>query len=139
MFSEESIMQILKDNTSYRIAYGKERDFNLLEVSEMNIIYVGYSTIYNKSPNRTVEYSFYNSHGEDLVQSFDVSIVCLRKDLPKIWRDSFAALIGKNPIPEEADRGGLTLAESGPMGFSNNAVWWLNRWNIGFPTVYTIV
>ena len=139
MFSEDNIIQLIKDGTSYKTAYGKERDYNLLENAEMNVIYVGYSTIYNKTPTRTVEYSFYNSHGEDLVQSFDVSIVCLRKDIPKIWGDCFRALIGKNPIPAEADRGGLTLAESGPMGFTNNAVWWLNRWNIGFPTVYTIV
>jgi len=138
MFSEAEVMSILS-SLPYSVSLTKGREIELTEETAPPRIFVGYGNIVSKNPTAPIEYDIYDMHGENLVQYFDIQIVCNREDLPTVWIAIYAAIIGKNPVLAETDRSGFTLAESGPMGFSNSSIWWVSRWIIGFPTVFTIV
>lgn len=138
MFSESDVVTLLS-SLPYSVTLTKGKEIELTEEVAPAKIFVGYGHIVAKNASNAIAYDIYDAHGENLTQYFDIQIVCSRSELPVVWKAVYAALIGNNPQPLEADRSGFTLAESGPMGFSNSSIWWISRWIIGFPTVFTIV
>jgi len=136
MFSEQDVMTLLS-SLPYTVSLAKGKEMELTEEYAPPKIFVGYGNVSSRNPTAPIDFDIYDAHGENLVQYFDIQVVCNRSDLPTVWKAVYAALIGKNPIPLETDRSGFTLAESGPMGFSNSSIWWISRWIIGFPTIYT--
>lgn len=138
MFKESDVVTLLT-SLPYTISLTKGKEIELTEETAAPKIYVGYGNIVARNAGNPIAYDIYDTHGENLTQFFDIQIVCNREDLPTVWKAIYVAMIGKNPVPEEVERSGFTLAESGPMGFSNSTIWWVSRWIIGFPTVFTIV
>lgn len=105
------------------------------DLSMVTNIFVGYAGISSINPNQAKEHSLYNRSGQDLSQDFDIQIVCKELDLPIIWPYVYDALIGKNPLPQYAEHSGLTYVQGGPMGLSNENLWHIDRWSIGFPLI----
>jgi hypothetical protein len=135
MITLETIKTRLQAQTSYTIAFARDREVDLQEQTELPIVYLGYATIDSKNPTSPVEHDFLNQHGEDLVQSFHIQTVCAVTQLPTVWKALHTALIGWNPTPGEQYHSGFTYAQGGVMGLSNSKVWWLDVFRIGFPTV----
>jgi hypothetical protein len=138
MIDIDFVISLLQTNTAYTVELAKAKEPNLQELSELPIIYVGYLSIDSKNPSAPIEHDLYNLHGEDLVQSFSIQIVCEALDLPVIWREVYAALIGKTPTSTWTSAeatSGLTYAQGGVMGIVNAKVWHVDVWKIGFPTI----
>ena len=119
---------------TYTIAKARSKEPDLAETAALPIIYVGYGTIDSKNPNQPIELDTYSMNGEDLVQSFDIQIVCKEIDLKTIWTATFKALIGWNPVTVEQMHSSMTYSQGGVIGISNDNIWWLDRYRIGFPT-----
>lgn len=135
MINVQTIIDKLKTDTTYTIELARVREPELQEAITLPIIYVGYASIDSKNPSAPQELTMLNSHGEDLVQSFDIQIVCKGTALPTIWKAVYSALIGYNPVPNEAMHSGFTYSQGGVMGLANGNLWWVDRWRIGFPIV----
>lgn len=135
MINVQTIIDKLKADTTYTIELARVREPELQEAITLPIIYVGYASIDSKNPSAPQELTMLNSHGEDLVQSFDIQIVCKGTALPTIWKAVYSALIGYNPVPNEAMHSGFTYSQGGVMGLANGNLWWVDRWRIGFPIV----
>ena len=133
MISLDMMINYVKSNTSYTVTHTRLKEPDLAETSDLPTIYIGYGTIDSKNPNGAIEYDIYSMNGEDLVQSFDIQIVCKQKDLVTIWKTIYKVLIGWNPVLLEGNYSGLTYAQGGVIGISNDNLWWLDRWRIGFP------
>ena len=135
MINIQVLIARLKAETNYKIELARVREPELQEILDLPILYVGYATIDSKNPSTPIEYNVFNTHGEDLVQSFDIQIVCKPADLETIWKTVYTKLIGWNPIGQEVHHSGFTYAQGGVMGLANGNLWWIDRWRIGFPTL----
>lgn len=134
------ITLILAGNSDWaaeQVTRAKEIEGNLQSILDLPMIYVGFATIESLHPNLPIEKNVFNTHGENLIQSFDISIVCLEQDLTATWIKVYKSLIGKNPNPAERMRTGLTYAQGGKAAISNGKIWHVDRWRIGFPTLFT--
>lgn len=134
MIAVETIITRLQSQTSYTIQVAKDILPNLQEATDLPIVYVGYGTIDSKEPNVPLESTIFNTNGENLVQSFELHIVCAVSDFRAVWINIYNALLGWNPIATEIYHSGFTFAQGGKMGLSNNKLWDVSIWRIGFPT-----
>jgi len=119
----------------YTVEHSRIKEPALSELTSLPIIYVGYHTIDSKNPTVPIEHDLFNQHGEDLVQTFEVQIVCEVKNFSTIWKNVYKSLIGWHPDVVELQHTGMTYAQGGVMGLENSRLWHLDRWKIGFPTV----
>jgi hypothetical protein len=129
-----TVIDRLRTETPYKIELAKDTLPNLQELRELPIIFVNYYTIEPRFPNIPLESSIFDTHGENLIQTFEVHIVCDIKNFREVWIKHYNALIGWNPIAEEVRHSGFTYAQSGKMGLSNGKYWEAILWRIGFPT-----
>lgn len=131
------VIDRLSTLTGYAVEPARAKEPNLQEPGELPIIYVGYASIESKDPNAPIEYDLFNQYGEDLVQTFDIQIVCSASTLPVIWKKVYTVLIGHTPtvtLSSTSSASGFTYAQGGVMGIVNTNLWWIDRWRIGFPT-----
>jgi hypothetical protein len=135
MIDLAAIKSRLEDQTTYTIAYARDREIDLQEQTELPIIYLGYGSTDSKNPTSPVEHDFLNQHGEDIVQTIVIQTVCTASTLPTVWKAVYTALVGWNPTPNENMHSGFTYAQGGVMGLSNSKLWYVDQWRIGFPTV----
>ena len=135
MITLDTIKTRLEAQTTYPIAFARDREIDLQEQIDLPVIYIGYSTIDSKNPTSPVEHDFLNLHGEDLVQSFLIQTVATQATFPTIWKAVYTALVGWNPTPGEANHSGFTYSQGGLQGLSNSKLWWIDLWRLGFPTV----
>lgn len=135
MIDVNILISKLQAETTYTVELARVREPELQEITDLPIIYIGYATVDSKNPTSPIEHDLYNLHGEDLVQSFDIQIVCRAENLPTIWKNIYSKLIGYNPTPNENMHSGFTYSQGGVMGLANGNLWWIDRWKIGFPTV----
>lgn len=134
MIDINAFVSFLQANVSYDIRLAKEVQVNMLDDYELPAVFVGYAAVDSKDPNIPLESTIFNTNGEDLVQSFEIQIVCNMTDFRSIWVNLYNALIGKNLIPTEVYHTGFTYSQGGRMGLSNGRFWWVDIWKIGFPT-----
>ena len=139
MIDVQTLIAKLDADTSYTITAAKYREPEFQEVTELPIIYVGYNGISSKDPHSPVEKTIFNSVGEDLVQSFEIQIVCEVANFSGIWKTIYATLIGYNPVESEKYHSGFTYARGGVMGLSNGKLWHVDVWNIGFPILIPLI
>ena len=135
MIDVQVLVDKLQTDTSYTIELAKAKEPDLQEAVTLPILYIGYMDINSKHPHMPQELTMLHSHGEDLVQSFDIQIVCKAVDLPTIWKTIYSSLIGYNPSPNEIMHSAFTYSQGGVMGLANGNLWWVDRWRIGFPVV----
>lgn len=119
----------------YTVEHSRIKEPALTELSNLPIIYVGYHSIDSKNPTVPIEHDLFNQHGEDLVQTFEIQIVCEVQTFSTIWKNVYKSLIGWHPDVVELQHTGMTYAQGGVMGLENSRLWNLDRWKIGFPTV----
>jgi hypothetical protein len=137
MISEEALITFLQAQPTtkdYIIEVAENVLENWQETDELPIIYVGYATLDSKFPNQPIESTIFNRHGENIVQTFELHIVCASADFRDTWVDLYNALIGENPEPSEKIHSGFTYAQGGKMGRSNGKIYHIDLWRIGFPT-----
>lgn len=127
------------NNLNYKVEYSRVKELTLSEIPMLPIIYVGYLDLNSKNPTIPIEHDIYNLHGEDLVQTFQTQIVTTVENFPTVWRNVFKALIAWNPKDPGLLHTSLTYKSGGMVGLENSRMWWLDRWSIGFPTLYTDV
>jgi len=140
MIDVEAVIGLILSRTQYsssQVVRAKEKEDNILPSNTLPMIYVGYATIESKQPNAPIEHNMFNTHGEDLVQSFDIVIACDEIDLPTVWMAVYKSLIGQNPSSPERQRSGMTYSQGGKVQISNGKIWHIDRWRIGFPTLFT--
>lgn len=135
MITIDTLKARLEAQTAYTIAFSRDREVDLQEQTELPIIYVGYGSIDSKNPTSPVEHDFLNLHGEDLVQTLSIQIVCTTIQLSTVWKAVYTALVGWNPTPGEQYHSGFTYSQGGVVGLSNSKIWHVDYWKIGFPTV----
>ena len=142
MIDVEFLIDLVSTNTDYTVEYAKNILVNLENLIDLPKIYIGYATIDSTNPNAPIEHDTYSTHGEDLVQSFDIHIICLVENYPEIWRNVYSVLIGQHPtatLSGQASTSGLTYGQGGVVGLSNGKQWTTDRWRIGFPTFNVLV
>ena len=139
MFSEQSIIDLLQP-TGYNVEEFPDTEFDVYSVidTRLPIIYVGYATIDAEKTSLPLVYDLYHQHGENLIQHFDIRIVCNKEDLPTLFIAVHGALVGKVPAGQIQDTIGLTLAQSGLMGKNNGICHWLSRYRVALPTLFTL-
>lgn len=139
MFSEQSVIDLLIP-TAYEILEFPDVQYDVFSETDTRLprIYVGYSSIDSTTPNAEVAYDFLHQHGENLIQSFDIHIVCNKEDLPDIFKAVHGALVGKIPVGQVNDTISLTFALGGLIGKNNGIIHWLSRYKISFPTLFTL-
>lgn len=125
----------LQTQTPYQIELAKSKEPSLIELSNLPVIFIGYGGVEAKNPRSPIEFDLFNLHGEDLVQTFDIQIVCEAANLSTIWKTIYPKLIGWNPVLAEANYSGLTYSHGGVIGMDNSRLWWIDKWKIGFPVV----
>jgi hypothetical protein len=138
MIDISTLITRLQTTTTYTITNARAKEPDLTDAVNLPIIYIGYSTVISKNPTASIEHDIFNMNGEDLVQGFDIQIVCKQTDLVTIWKNVYKNLIGYNPLAIEYNHSGLTYVQGGVIGVSNDNLWWLDRWHLGFPTVTPI-
>jgi len=137
MINISYIIGLIDAATTYTVASARAKEPDLLEFSTLPVVFVGYSSIDSASPTSPMEHDLYSMAGDDLVQSFDIQIICAQADLPTIWKAVYTCLVGQHPTPTVsglASTSGLTYSQGGMIGLANDRVFWLDRWRIGFPT-----
>lgn len=122
--------------TSAQVVRAKETEDNLQNQSEIPMVYVGFATIDSKNPSKPIDHNMFNYHGEDLLQSFDITIVCNEASLVTLWRAVYKSLIGQNPNANEKLRTGFTYVQGGKVAITNGKIWHMDRWRIGFPSLF---
>lgn len=123
--------------TNANVVRAKELEQNLQPTAALPMVFVGYATIRSKHPEAPIERPVFNTYGEDLVQSIDVVLMCPETQLVQLWTNIYAALIGQNPNPAERMHTGFTYNQGGKVALTNGKMVWIDRWNIGFPTLFT--
>ena len=134
MIDQSIVITRLKDQLTYTIRPAREKQIVLSELSELPIIYVGYATIDSKDPTTPTATGYFEFHGEDLIQSFDIHICTTVTNFRTVWINTFKALVGYNPNTLAKNTSGLTYAQGGLMGLEDAKMWWMDRWRINFPT-----
>ena len=138
MIPLQVIIDRLEAETTYTVLTARTIETEDYSLGELPIITVNYSAILSKNPEAPIEHDIYNEYGEDLVQVYDLQILCLHDEFPDIWRTVYKALIGYTPsatVSGTAATSGFTYAQGIVMGIANNKLQWGERWRIGFPTV----
>lgn len=133
MIDVQTVIDYLTANTSYNIKVATDVLPNIQEVAALPEVYVGYSTIKAKDLHRPLELNVLNSNGENLVQSFEIHIVCPVAMFHSVWITVFKTLVTWNPEPTERMHTGFTYTEGGKMG-SNVRFWHVDVYAVGFPT-----
>ena len=134
MIDQSTVIARLDAQLTYTIRPSREKQIVLSELTELPIIYVGYATIESKDPNFPTATGYFELHGEDLVQSFDIHICTTVANFRTVWINIFKALIGYNPNVPARNTAGLNYSQGGMMGLEDSKVWWMDRWRINFPT-----
>lgn len=134
MIDIQVVLDYLALNTPYRVEFAKDTLPNFQDIVDLPVIFVGYATIDSKNPRAPIEHSLFNTNGEDLVQAFEIHIVCQTASFSTIWKNVYTKLIGWNPDYTEKYHSGFTYSQGGKMGLSNSKFWHVDIWKIGFPT-----
>ena len=121
-------------DTGYTVNLAKSREPNLQDFPILPIIFIGYAEITSKYPQSALEATLFNTHGEDLVQTFDIQIISDIEHFRTYWITIYKSLIGWNPIGSEQYHTGFTYKQGMVMGIDNARQWHLDRWAIGFAT-----
>lgn len=136
MIDLQVVIDRISSQTNYDVERARSIEPNLQDIATLPVVYVGYFSIDARSPSAPIAYDLYDLYGEDLVQTFDIQIVCTITDLPTIWKAVYSSLIGYTPTSTTsslASTSGFTFAQ-GATQQSNGKVWDVSRWKIGFPT-----
>jgi len=136
MIDSQVVIDRISSQTGYTVERARSIEPNLQDIAILPIVYVDYFSIDAHSPNAPIAHDLYDLYGEDLVQTFNIQIVCAYNDLPTIWKKVYASLIGYTPTSTTsslASTSGFTFAQ-GATQQSNGKVWDVSRWKIGFPT-----
>jgi hypothetical protein len=102
---------------------------------EFKKIYISYATIAPIRVINPIDNMILNQHGEDLVQTFDIQIVCPTIDFSSVWSSIYSQLYGWNPTSNEVNASGFVKGEGGKLGIVNGNLHWVDRWMISFPTL----
>lgn len=121
--------------TGYTVEAVRSKEPMLTEEVDLPIIYVGYSGINSTNPSFTLDSNFIDMHGEKQIETFETQIVALPEDLSIVWNKLFETIIGKHVVGGEEDRSGITHSQGGIVGIENGRYWWIDRWNMAFPTL----
>ncbi|MCX6733061.1 MAG: hypothetical protein NTV98_05995 [Candidatus Roizmanbacteria bacterium] len=139
MIDTDGLIQLIINGTSLtanQVVRAKETEDNLQNQAEIPMVYVGFATIDSIYPEKPLATSMFNVHGEDLTQSFDITMVCKETALVNLWTSVYSSLIGQNPSADERPRTGLTYVQGGKVAITNGKIWHMDRWRIGFPTLF---
>ena len=130
----EEFRSFIQINTGITTKLARDTLPNMQDETELPVIYCTYATVDSKDPNVPIESSIFKSHGEDLVQTFEVHILDTLDNFRATWVLLFNNLTGKNIDPDEVYYSGFTYAQGGKMGLSNGKIVWVDLWRIGFST-----
>ena len=145
MIDLQYVIDILANNTSYVIEKARQQQPDLQEILNLPVIYVGYSEIKNSNPESILSYDILNQHGENLTQTFDISICSTLEDLSIVWKTIYSTFMNENEdiladgISGIGSTSSFSYLQGAVMGLSNSKIWHLDRWAINFPTIPVIL
>jgi hypothetical protein len=108
---------------------------NVQEDVDVTSIGVGDTRITAKNASDVYEIGDYNrnQNGSNLVQGFEIHIVCPKDQFRTTWITVYNLLNGYNPEPREKLHSGLTYNHGGKVSCGDRK-YHIDNWNIGFPT-----
>lgn len=135
MYDLDKVISYLNNNVPYTITRSKSSVPLAVNIEDLPQISVGYFKL--TSPRGTTEESreIVAQAGENITQSFHVTIHCKVENLPTIWRTLHTALIGYNPQPLEEQFSSFGYGLGGIVGLENGKIVWVDRWDLDFPTL----
>lgn len=125
---------IQTNNPTFTVREARALENEMPPSENLPLITVGYGPIRSRTPEANIAYDFYNTNGEDVLQSFYVTIACKVADFHTVFVDVFKTLTGENPIPDERYHTSYTYVNGEPAGLNNTTFWFWMEWKIGFPT-----
>jgi hypothetical protein len=131
---ETVIDRVQGQNPSYTVSAARDKQPNFETLLNLPTIYIGYATLKCRNPEERLPAGFFDLHGEDISQFFDISICCEVENFRETWINIFKSLIGWNPNTLAANTSGFAYIEGGMMGLEQGRFWWLDRMAINFPT-----
>ena len=130
-----SVISFVKSkNPSYTVREARAIENELPADNELPLITIGYGPIRCRTPEANIAYDFYNTNGEDIIQSFFITIACKVSDFHVVFTNIFKTLTGQNPIEGERPHTSYTYVNGEPAGLNNTTFWFWSEWKIGFPT-----
>jgi hypothetical protein len=117
---------------SVKVADGVVPD--LLDSFAAPVISVGYTTIASSNPSSIYEQSIMQRNGDDLVQGFEIYIDCTHAVFRSTWITLYNLLIDWVPYPTDQVHARFTFNNGGRMGSSTQRIFFVNNWNVAFPT-----
>ena len=135
MYDTVDIINLINTGTIYTAERAKAKEPVQVPAADLPKIYVGFRGLNSKNPTSAAARNLTMENGENLVQTFDIQINCAEIDLPGIWLTVYRSLVGKNTRPLEEQVSGLTYQQGGTIGLENGTIWWLDRWNVDFPSI----
>ena len=132
-----TLLEAAPDTSSYNIAKAQVIQPNYLDAATIPdpSVLLSYIGIATENPNVPRSSCFVDDLAINLTQTLGVYIFSTLDNLPTVWRNVHKTLVGQNTQPLEAQFTGLTYKEGTLIGIEGDYCWWLDYWQVGFPTV----
>jgi hypothetical protein len=140
MFSTNVLIDRLISELGYTVLQAPALDSNQQDINSLPTLYVGYVSIH-RIPQVPIDMDYFNQHGEDIIQVFEVKIVTDMDNLIDVWRKTYTAINGYTPIlsnTSTASVSGFAFISSDTVE-ANDKVIDVSRWAIGFPSTNVIL
>lgn len=133
MIDVQTVVDYITAGTSYTAKIAPDVIPNLHENPTATEIFVGYTTITQKSPSTTLEYGVVNTNGEDLVQGFEIFILTPVTSFRTVWIAVYQLMTAWTPVASDKVHTRFTYNNGGRQA-TNVRMCHVDNWNIAFPT-----
>jgi hypothetical protein len=140
MFSRDILIDRINDQTIYTAERARSMDSQQQDPTELPIVYVGFHGG-QRNPPVPIDIDYFNQHGEDIIQVFEVRMYCLETDLVTMWQAVYTAINGYTPVLSNSSTASVS-------GFAmirwetaevNGKIIDTSLWAIGFPSTNVIL
>jgi hypothetical protein len=140
MFNRSVLIDRINTQTIYTAVPARALDSTQQDPSTLPIVYVGYNGG-QRNPPIPIDIDYFNQHGEDIIQVFELKLYVKEEDLVTTWQSIYTAINGYTPILSNT-------STSSVSGFAmirwetvevNSIIIDSSLWAIGFPSTNVIL
>lgn len=133
MIDVQTVVDYISSRTSYTVKIASDTLPNLHDNPNLTEIFIGYTTIGQKHPDRTLEFDIVNTNGEDLVQGFEIFILCPITEFRTAWINIYKLMTSWTPVTTDKVHTRFTYNQGGRQA-TNIRMCHVDSWHIAFPT-----
>ena len=140
MFPRSVLIDRINTQTAYTAVPARSLDSTQQEPSTLPIVYVGFNGG-QRNPPIPIDIDYFNQHGEDIIQVFEVKLYCKETDLVTTWQAIYTAINGYTPVlsnTSTASVNGFAMVRWETVEV-NNIIIDTSLWAIGFPSTNVIL